>query len=157
MPSKSPSEAWREAHRHIEMVLKAGEAGGAAALPLIGLETTNVIKVLLTGPSPSSPGKPPGLIFGGLRLSYNYEVTDSPQPGLSTLAIGSDASTPRPITGEAVDYAKYLEEGTSKMPARPHLRPAMAIMAPLMGPMISRSITAAERVAAKALPGTTIR
>lgn len=155
MPSAgSEAAAFDKAHRNISAVIDAGVTGGRAALPLVGVEATNLIKVLVTGPSPSAPGGPPGLVFGGLRLSYGWDTGGVGHQ--HHVDIGSDAAARRPITGEAVDYAKYLEEGAGPMAPRPHLRPAMAIMVPLIGPMISRSITTAQRARAASLRGTSI-
>ena len=140
------------AERNIAAVIEAGKRGMVAALPVIGIEATNVIKILLTHPSPSAPGEPPGLVYGGARLSYNWDVGGVGE--VHHVDIGSDAATRRPITGEAVDYVKYLENGTSKMAARPHLRPGMAIVAPTIGPTLSRAATAAMRARAASLRGT---
>lgn len=142
----------RAARRNIEEVVEAGKRAMVAALPVIGMEATNVIKILLTHPSPSAPGEPPGLVFGGARLSYDYDTGGS--GNRHHVAIGSDAATRRPVTGEAVNYVKYLETGTSRMAARPHLRPGMAIVAPTIGPTLSRAATAAMRARAASLKGT---
>ena len=47
---------------------------------------------------------------GRLRSSMTHEVTDS---GTAV------------IVGTSTEYATYVEAGTSKMPARPYLRPAV--------------------------------
>ena len=140
----------RHAKRNIEAVIEGGEEAARVGLNAIGLEAVNTIRLLVTRPSPSAPGTPPGLIFGGLRLSYEYEVAGN------AVMIGSDASTRRPVTGEAVDYAKYQEEGTRHMPARPHLRPAMAIIVPQIPVILSRTIAGGERAVAATLRGISI-
>ncbi len=147
---------WAQAGRNIETVVRAGEEAMHKALPTIGTEAVNIIKVLLTHPPVSVPGEPPGLRSGGLRLSYNYEVT-SLTSHRSVLGIGSDAATRRPITGESVNYAKYLEFGTAIMAARPHLRPAVAIVLPMIAPTLRAAAEAAQRVAAAGLKGTSVR
>ncbi len=62
--------------------------------------------------SPSPPGKGPGVITGRLRASIGYRI-------------GVDSLSPFVDIGTAVLYAPYLEFGTSKMAARPFLRPAL--------------------------------
>lgn len=149
------SSDWAQIERNVAAVVEAGEKAMRGALATLGIEATNTIKVLLTHPPVSLPGEPPGLRTGGLRLSYNWEVSRG-RPGQAVLAVGSDAATRRPITGEAVNYAKYLEFGTRHMEARPHLRPAMAIITPLIAPTLVDACVAAERVAARGLRGITV-
>lgn len=57
---------------------------------------------VLSGPSPSAPGSPPGVRTGDLRRNWTMILDSS--------VIG--------ITSE-MNYAGYLENGTSKMAARP--------------------------------------
>lgn len=61
---------------------------------------------------PSTPGKPPAVVTGRLRASITW------RPGL-------DALSPYVDIGSAVLYAPYVELGTSRMAARPYLRPAL--------------------------------
>lgn len=68
-------------------------------------------KRLASNTSPSSPGQGPGVITGRLRASITWRA-------------GEDAISPYVDVGSAVLYAPYLEFGTSKMAARPFLRPA---------------------------------
>lgn len=68
------------------------------------------IKKDLSGKSPSAPGDPPGVVSGKLRRSMTHEVE----------------KTPRRITGRVgtnIEYAIPLEFGTSRMAARPFVRP----------------------------------
>ena len=67
------------------------------------------VKISLSGQSPSSPGDPPGLDTGFLRNSVTV-----------------DSVTPtEAVIGPHADYAEHLEFGTSRMAARPFLRPAL--------------------------------
>ena len=59
---------------------------------------------------PSAPGHPPAIDTGELRRSIMFDVRGT------ELEVGSYAGAP---------YAKYLEEGTRKMAARPFLEPAV--------------------------------
>lgn len=68
------------------------------------------IKKDLGGKSPSAPGEPPGVVTGELRRSMTYEIEKTPQ-GI-TGRVGTNK-----------EYAVPLEFGTSRMAARPFLRP----------------------------------
>jgi HK97 gp10 family phage protein len=70
----------------------------------------SIVKVSLQGPSPSAPGQPPGLDTG--YLINSVQVVDPVTPIEAILGVGAD-------------YGPHLEFGTSKMAARPFLRPAM--------------------------------
>lgn len=61
---------------------------------------------VLTNPSPSSPGNPPGIRSGNLRRNWNYGVESR---GGLVIAFGESKS----------EYAGYLQDGTSRMAARP--------------------------------------
>ncbi len=67
-----------------------------------------VKRVLSESPPASAPGEPPHRDTGRLRASISHEVDES-------------AKTAR--VGTNVKYGKFLELGTSKMAARPYLRP----------------------------------
>ena len=69
-------------------------------------------KRIATGPPPSPPGHGPGVRTGRLRASITW------RPGL-------DAVSPYVDVGSAVLYAPFVELGTSRMAARPFLRPAL--------------------------------
>ncbi|MGB9866717.1 MAG: HK97-gp10 family putative phage morphogenesis protein [Bacillota bacterium] len=58
----------------------------------------------------SAPGEPPAVRTGRLRNSIKYRIVGT---GLSL----------RGIVGSPLEYAPYLEFGTSKMERRPSLRP----------------------------------
>ncbi|MDD5712003.1 MAG: hypothetical protein PHY31_04500 [Smithellaceae bacterium] len=65
----------------------------------------------------SMPGQPPYVQTGTLRRSIR-----SVKPMPLTRYVGS---TLKPVNGAEHSYAFYLEMGTSKMHARPYLRPAL--------------------------------
>jgi len=68
-----------------------------------------IVKISLSGPSPSAPGEPPGLDTGFLRNSVQVdEVTPT-----------------EAFLGAHTEYAEPLEFGTSRMAARPFMRPAL--------------------------------
>ena len=76
------------------------------------------------GSNPSKPGEPPHKDFGTLRNSITYEV----QQGLRAVWVGSK-----------LDYSLFLEFGTSKMAARPYLRPTLMRNADRVAAMICRA------------------
>lgn len=63
-------------------------------------------------PPPSVPGMGPAVRTGRLRGSITWRP-------------GSDSVSPFVDIGSAVTYAPYVELGTSRMAARPFLRPAL--------------------------------
>ena len=71
------------------------------------------IKKDISGPSPSAPGEPPGVVSGTLRRSITYEIEKRQESVIGKV-------------GSNEEYALFLEVGTSKMAARPFLRPALA-------------------------------
>jgi len=66
---------------------------------------------------PSLPGNPPAVDTGNLRESINYEVHKNGKE-----VYGIVGSNQKDFNE---DYAVYTEYGTTKMAARPWLRPAM--------------------------------
>lgn len=69
-------------------------------------------KQIATASPPSVPGGGPAVRTGRLRGSITWRP-------------GSDALSPYVDVGSAVFYAPFVELGTSKMAARPFLRPAL--------------------------------
>jgi hypothetical protein len=94
---------------------------------------TNQVKILITQqfPPQSAPGTPPHLRTGGLRLSYRWEPGG--EEGNRHVVIFSDTETRQPVPpGRPVIYASYIEWGTSLMAPRPHFRPAVEMIRPLI-------------------------
>jgi hypothetical protein len=122
-----------QASRNLNAVIRAGENASETALGVVGAMITNQVKILVTGPPYSRPGFPPGLRTGGLRLSYRWEVNRGRGKRGAYVTVASDQRTHQPVPpGKAVVYAPYLEFGTSRMAARPHLRPAVEMIRPLI-------------------------
>jgi HK97 gp10 family phage protein len=125
--------------KNIAAVLRAGRAGVPRDLEKVGLDLTNELRLELSKPGTgrvyttlfftyqgnaipygtrpphqaSAPGEPPAPDTGQLRASYGHNVER--ELNGATVAIGSGSA-----------YAAYLEFGTSKVAARPHLRPVIA-------------------------------
>ena len=68
-------------------------------------ELRNAALKVLQGPSPSAPGSTPGVRSGNLRRNWTMESSSE-----NLIAIRS-----------GMIYSGYLEEGTSKMAARPYV------------------------------------
>lgn len=82
------------------------------AMEQLGRDSVDRVQQELSSPGPSSPGSPPGLQTGHLRDSQYYNVVD----GNKTVELH---------VGNSAKYAVHLEYGTSKMSARPFLRPEL--------------------------------
>lgn len=82
----------------------------------------NSVIEVLTNPSPSAPGSPPGLRSGYLRRAWNYGVRSSGGSGggISIVAYADSKA----------HYAGYLQDGTKKMAARPFVDPIMEDVEP---------------------------
>jgi len=78
----------------------------------------------------SAPGEAPAVDYDALRASINHKVE---KEGLTVHGyVGSDLeeikkrlSKRKGAVGTDLEYGLYLELGTSKMQARPYLRPAL--------------------------------
>ena len=88
----------------------------------------------------SAPGQPPAPDTGRLRASYSASVDRT--KGGAELTVGS-----------GVEYAAYLEFGTTKMAARPHLRPAMTRGAEDVRSEVYDGVEGRERAKARQLGG----
>ena len=66
---------------------------------------------VLTNPSPSAPGSPPGVRSGNLRGNWSGQVRGGAGGGGSVSIVAELKSN--------MHYAGYLENGTRKMAARP--------------------------------------
>ena len=65
----------------------------------------------------SKPGEPPHVDTGTLRRSITHQVVRTGGPTFAVCRVGSN-----------IEYSKWLELGTSRMAARPFLRPSLARM-----------------------------
>ena len=89
-----------EVHRTLtQEVLQGNRSGETYYVP--GTRTVYVA---------SKAGEAPASATGDLRRSYRPEV---------------DINNLKAYVGSELDYASYLEQGTKRMDARPHLVPAM--------------------------------
>lgn len=133
MPPRPQGNNADAAAKNLEMVIKAGAKRSEQALHVIGMAITNQVKINITKnfPPASTPGTPPALRTGGLRKSYKYSVSRGEGRKVASVSVYSDRATLQPTPPhKQVVYASFLEFGTSKMKARPHLRPAVEQIRP---------------------------
>lgn len=77
--------------------------------------------------TPQSTGIP-GYIGGSLKKSIRVKNVLRPTSGKRVIGITSGGYVTNPNTGKIVNYAKFVEFGTSKMIARPFMRPALDLV-----------------------------
>lgn len=132
--------------RNLRAALAQGKEGGKKALGTIGIEGVNRVRSLLSTPGTgrtyvrrggvvhraSAPGHPPAPDEGHLRASYAY-------------ALGSMAGRDFVAIGSPLKKAPMLEMGTSKMAARPHLRPGILTLQGIIGKIIADGWSAGTR------------
>ena len=154
MSERINAQTWAKANANVNAVLKAGKEGGQQGLKIIGIEAVNVTRILVTHiwPPSSTPGEPPALRTGGLRGAIDWE-TGGGKTDRAYVMWGVDASRIQPIAGGSINYGSFLEMGTSKMAARPFMRPGTAIVTPTITPTLVKSIATAQRAAAAGLRG----
>lgn len=157
----------RVAAKNMAKVLRAGRAGVVRDLDVAGLKIVNDLRLELSKPGTgaiyttwfftdrtgqvipygkrpahqaSAPGEPPAVDTGVLRASYTHDSERTPDGALLTIASGAG-------------YAAYLEFGTSKMEARPHLRPVIARNQVTIRQAVADGIEGRERAMARRLGG----
>lgn len=81
-------------------------------------------KALVSGPSPSAPGNPPGIITGWLRDS----ITLAQQDRYHWILLAG------------AHYSLYLEFGTYKMAARPFMRPTAVTLRQVAPGIVKRAM-----------------
>lgn len=102
-----------EAFRFNEAGLRAILNGPVQAdLIKRGIRVEAAAKRNASQPPPSIPGMGPAVRTGRLRGSITWRV-------------GADTTSPYVDVGSAVYYAAFVELGTTRMAARPYLRPAL--------------------------------
>jgi hypothetical protein len=128
----------RRAEQNLQVTLRRAQDNTEEGLRVVGLLIVNHVKVLVTKPPYSAPDTPPGLRTGGLRLSYDSEVRKGRKGPY--VAVFSNKKTLQPVPpGKPVVYAPFLEFGTRHMAARPHLRPAVNRIMPLIPGIVATS------------------
>ena len=118
---------WNQEEAEAQLFRKA-EAGMRAGLVILESIAKEKLKISnFGGTSPSAPGEYPHARTGTLR-SHVMTQYKGVQRNLIVGALGIQAGatlTKKTKAGKIYDYALLLELGTSKMAARPYLRPTV--------------------------------
>ncbi len=88
----------------VEAEVERVKTEARSRMPRAANQLRNAELRILRGPSPSSPGSPPGVRSGNLRRNWTMFSSDE------VFGIQS-----------GMGYSGYLEEGTRKMAARPYV------------------------------------
>jgi len=151
-------KALARASRNLGEVLGGIGVGGKDGLADVGVVVSNRVRQKLSTPGTgriygrpglrgagsvrhqaSAPGKPPAVDTGRLRASYTWRI-------------GRDARGPYVEIGTDVLYAPFLEFGTRKMAARPHLRPAVNELRRAIVALIRQGIVQEQKSIVRRLP-----
>jgi HK97 gp10 family phage protein len=145
-------KALARATRNLGEVLGGIGVGGKAGLADVGVVVSNRVRQKLSTPGTgrtyrrasvvhvaSAPGKPPAVDTGRLRASYTWRT-------------GVDARGPYVEIGTNVLYAPFLEFGTRRMAARPHLRPAVNELRKEIVALIRQGIIQEQRNIVRRMP-----
>jgi HK97 gp10 family phage protein len=145
-------KALARATRNLGEVLGGIGVGGKAGLADVGVLVSNRVRQKLSTPGTgrtyrrasvvhvaSAPGKPPAVDTGRLRASYTWRT-------------GVDARGPYVEIGTNVLYAPFLEFGTRRMAARPHLRPAVNELRKEIVALIRQGIIQEQRNIVRRMP-----
>lgn len=101
---------------------KMAEAAAAKSAVVLQKQMKDVMTQ--AGTSPSAPGNPPAIVTGNLRRSIQMQKVQE-----KNYKVGS-----------ALDYARFLEFGTSKMAARPWLNRSYNLAKSAMSKAASNAI-----------------
>jgi HK97 gp10 family phage protein len=107
--------------RTIEAALTARFENAIREVAEVGQKSA---KALVSGPSPSAPGNPPGIITGWLRDS----ITIAQQDRYHWILLAG------------AHYSLYLEFGTYKMAARPFMRPTAVTLRQIAPGIVKRAM-----------------
>lgn len=146
-------DALDQARRNLGIVLRAGYGTQPTAQTLakVGLVVVNNVKRIIRsspaggrqygrrGPGrpphrASAPGEPPASDTGRLMSSYTFQV------GFGYVDVGTN-----------VQYAKWLEFGTSKMRPRPHFRPGIEQARGMIAAQVVADVTRNQQAAIASL------
>jgi HK97 gp10 family phage protein len=84
----------------------------------------DMAKIFCPVGTPQSTGIP-GYIGGSLRTSIRIQAYAKPKAHLHKIGVSAGGYITNPNTGRKVDYARWVEHGTSRMMSRPFMRPAL--------------------------------
>jgi HK97 gp10 family phage protein len=154
--SREAARVSAELQRNFRAVARAAEVGMVSGLNAVGEEVVRDIKDSISDPYPpaSAGGSPPHKRTGNLRDGYSAAAVQARDAmGQFTDATLEIRNTARSV-GNGESYWDYVEFGTSRMEARPHIRPAMNRARGRMPATLARRIAAAQSAAARSLGGS---
>ncbi len=122
-----------KAVRNLDRVGDAIDSGIVDALDWLGTNSSTAMKGIISVPvfPRSLPGQPPRRETGRLQAGVGYSM------------VGGRGSRSVKVGAGGVKYAKYLEQGTSKMAARPFVAVSTRYHIARFRPVLVQSITQA--------------
>ncbi len=110
----SPEAAAVAIQEEVKNTVRRTKGQVDARLAMSANELRNAALTVLTNPSPSSPGNPPGVRSGNLRRNWNMYSSGGGGNGIFGIQSGMHYSG-------YLEHGTSKEDGTSKMAARPYV------------------------------------
>jgi HK97 gp10 family phage protein len=121
----------RIAAANLQRAIAAGRDGAQKALTKVAARVVADAAASLSSPAaPSAPGTPPARRTGLLQSGVRFDVRRGRASGNPYVLVG--------LAGPHAHVGRMLEYGTSRIPSRPFIRPAVNRAAPTVTPTVAR-------------------